>query len=155
MFSALSIGCEDADRNVNCLVVFTLGLSCCIMHVSLVQVDVIVGPLQGAEFQYLVLGNMGSLLRAFSGLFAVCGRLHVAEHFTTALCGLLPTPLRFIALHVSSARSRLACRPGAYAARLSSRFAGKPRHPRRRGLYAALRPSDDYASSRGDATRLH
>ena len=38
------------------------------MHVFLVQVDVIVGPLQGAEFQCLVLGNLGSFL----GLCRVC-----------------------------------------------------------------------------------
>ena len=38
------------------------------------QEDVIVGPLQGAEFQCLVLGNLGSFLRAMSGLCAVCGR---------------------------------------------------------------------------------
>ena len=54
------------------------------MHVFLVQVDVIVGPLQGAEFQYLILGNMGRFLRAFLlGLFAACGRLHIDF---TSLC---------------------------------------------------------------------
>ena len=61
------------------------------MHVFLVQVDVIVGPLQGAEFQYLMLGNMGRFLRAF--LFgSVCSlwstSRRFAERFTTALCGI-------------------------------------------------------------------
>ena len=62
-FQLNNICCEDADQYFSRLDVFTLGLSFCAMYVFLVQVDVIVGPLQGAEFQCLVLGNLGSFLR--------------------------------------------------------------------------------------------
>ena len=81
------------------------------MHVSLVQVDVIVGPLQGAEFQYLVLGNMGTLLRAFSGLFAACGRLHVASLSASPLRCAAPHSRRYASsrfMHAARAHASLA-----------------------------------------------
>ena len=76
------------------------------MHVFLVQVDVIVGPLQGAEFQYLILGNMGRFLRAFLlGLFAACGRLHVALLSASPLRRAAPNSRRY-----ASSRSMQAAR---------------------------------------------
>ena len=53
------------------------------MHVFLVQVDVIVGPLQGAEFQCLVLGNLGSFLGLLSGLLQCVADLRL---LTTVIC---------------------------------------------------------------------